>query len=236
MLALALLAGVLSTLSPCVLPLLPIVLGAALGKHRYGPIVLGAGIVVSYVSIGLVVATIGYAIGLDQDIFRKLGAALLVAFGAVLMLPSVQDRFALAAGPLGNWADRQAGSIGARGIGCQLALGVLLGAVWSPCVGPTLGAASVLASQGKDLGSVAAVMIAFGIGAAAPLVALGLLSREALLRWRDRLLAVGKGGKAVLGSVLIVLGVTILSGFDRIVEAALVDASPAWLTALTTRF
>lgn len=236
MLALALLAGVLSTLSPCVLPLLPLVLGAALGKHRYGPIALAAGLVVSYVSVGLFVATLGYAIGLDQDTFRKVGAALLIAFGAALMLPPLQERFALAAGPLGNWADRQASGIGARGLGGQFALGVLLGAVWSPCVGPTLGAASVLASQGKDLGSVAAVMIVFGIGAAVPLVVLGLLSREALMRWRDRLLTIGKTGKAALGGVLVVLGVTIVSGLDRIVEAALVDASPAWLTALTTRF
>ena len=236
MLALALLAGVLSTLSPCVLPLLPLVLGAALGKHRYGPIALAAGLVVSYVSVGLFVATLGYAIGLDQDTFRKVGAALLIAFGAALILPPLQERFALAAGPLGNWADRQASGIGARGLGGQFALGVLLGAVWSPCVGPTLGAASVLASQGKDLGSVAAVMIVFGIGAAVPLVVLGLLSREALMRWRDRLLTIGKTGKAALGGVLVVLGVTIVSGLDRIVEAALVDASPAWLTALTTRF
>jgi cytochrome c-type biogenesis protein len=75
-----------------------------------------------------------------------------------------------------------------RGLSGQFALGVLLGVVWSPCVGPTLGAASVLAAQGKNLGSAAATMIAFGIGAAAPLIVLGLLSREALMRWRDHLL------------------------------------------------
>ena len=67
---LALLAGILSTLSPCVLPLIPIVLGAALGRHRFGPVALAAGLALSFVAIGLFVATIGFAAGLGQEVFR----------------------------------------------------------------------------------------------------------------------------------------------------------------------
>jgi cytochrome c-type biogenesis protein len=235
-LALALLAGVLSTLSPCVLPLLPIVLGAALTEHRFGPVALAVGVAISYVAIGLFVATVGFAIGLDQDLFRNIAAALLIVIGAVLLLPRLQGQLAVAAGPFGNWAHTQAGGMSTRGLSGQFALGLLLGAVWSPCVGPTLGAASVLAAQGKDLGTVAVTMIAFGIGAAAPLIVLGMLSREALLHWRDRLLKAGKTGKYALGALLLVVGVLIVSGLDRQLETALVNASPAWLTQLTTRF
>ena len=122
------------------------------------------------------------------------------------------------------------------GLAGQFALGLLLGVVWSPCVGPTLGAASVLAAQGKDLGQVALTMIAFGIGAAAPLVVLGMFSREALMHWRERLMKAGKTGKVALGALLLLFGVLILSGLDKTLETALVDASPAWLTQLTTRF
>jgi cytochrome c-type biogenesis protein len=235
-LALALLAGVLSTLSPCVLPLLPIVLGAALTEHRFGPVALAVGVAVSYVAVGLFVATVGFAIGLDQDIFRSVAAALLIAIGAVLLLPQLQTRLAVAAGPFGNWAQAQSAGMSTRGLSGQFALGVLLGAVWSPCVGPTLGAASVLAAQGKNLGSVAATMIAFGVGAAAPLIVLGLASREALMRWRDRLLKAGKRGKILLGGLLLFVGVLIVSGLDKRLETLLVEASPAWLTQLTTRF
>jgi cytochrome c biogenesis protein CcdA len=236
MLALALLAGVLSVLSPCVLPLLPIVLGAALSQHRYGPLALAAGLTLSYVAVGLLIATVGYTIGLDQDVVRMVAATLLIAIGVVLLLPRLQDRFAVVAGPLGGWAQTQAGEIPTRGLSGQFALGILLGAVWSPCVGPTLGAASVLASQGKDPGAVAATMIVFGIGAALPLIVLGMASREALMRWRERLLAAGKGGKYALGGLLIIFGATIVTGFDRAVETALVNASPGWLTQFTTRF
>lgn len=235
-LALALLAGVLSTLSPCVLPLLPIVLGAALTEHRFGSVALGAGVALSYVAVGLFVATIGFAIGLDQDVFRNVAAALLIAIGAVLLLPQLQAQLAVAAWPFGNWAQTQAGDISTRGLPGQFALGLLLGTIWSPCVGPTLGAASVLAAQGEDLSHVAATMIAFGIGAAAPLIVLGTLSREALMHWRDRLLKAGKGGKYALGTLLLLLGVLIVTRLDRRLETVLVDASPAWLMQLTTRF
>jgi cytochrome c-type biogenesis protein len=235
-LALALLAGVLSTLSPCVLPLLPIVLGAAMTEHRYGPVALAAGVALSYVAVGLFVATFGFAAGFDQDVFRNVAGVLLIAFGAVLVLPRLQSQLAVAAGPFGNWAQAQAGGLSTRGRSGQFALGLLLGAVWSPCVGPTLGTASVLAAQGNDIGHVAATMIAFDIGAAAPLIALGMLSPETLTRRRDRLLGAGKSGKYLLGGLLLCVGVLIVSGLDKKLEAVLVEASPAWLTQLTTRF
>jgi cytochrome c biogenesis protein CcdA len=233
---LALAAGALSTLSPCVLPLLPIVLGAALTEHKFGPAALAAGVAVSFVAVGLFVATVGFSLGIGQNIFRLVAAALMIAIGTVLLLPRLQGQLAVAAGPFGNWAQTQAGDFSRAGLTGQFLLGLLLGAVWSPCVGPTLGAASVLAAQGKDLGSVALTMFAFGVGTALPLLLLGLLSREALMRWRDRLLSAGKTGKIALGLLLVAVGLMIVTGLDKAVETVLVNASPAWLTALTTRF
>ena len=90
--------------------------------------------------------------------------------------------------------------------------------------------------QGKNIGQVAATMVAFGIGVGIPLVLIGLASRSFLQRSRGRMMSLGAGLKSVLGAVFISLGLLILSGLDKSVETALVDASPAWLTALTTRF
>jgi cytochrome c-type biogenesis protein len=235
-LGLALIAGVLSTLSPCVLPLLPIVLGAALGQHRLGPVALAAGLSLSFVVVGLFVATLGFAVGLDQDVFRYAAAALMIGIGVVLLMPRLQAQFALAAGPVGQWAQERTGTFSGRGLGGQFAIGLLLGVVWSPCVGPTWGAASVGAARGENLGAVALTMLAFGIGAALPLVAIGMMSREALLRWRGRMMAAGSGGKLLMGGVLLGVGLLILLGLDKKIEAVLVDWSPAWLTTLTTRF
>lgn len=232
----AFLAGLLSVLSPCVLPLVPIVLGTAASEHRLGPVALAVGLALSFTAIGLFVATIGFAIGLDGDVFRKAGAVLLIGFGLVLMLPRLQAQFATAAGPVGGWAEERFGGASTSGLAGQFAVGLLLGAAWSPCVGPTLGAASLIASRGENLGSVALTMIAFGIGAALPLALLGLASREALLAWRGRLATTGRALKAAMGALLVVLGLLVLSGLDKRAETWIVDASPNWLTALTTRY
>jgi cytochrome c biogenesis protein CcdA len=235
-LGLAFLAGILSILSPCVLPLLPIVFGTAASDHRNGPVALGGGVAVSFVAIGLFVATIGFGLGLDGALFRKVAAMMMIGSGLFLMLPTLQLRLAAASGPISNWADQRRGNVRSSGLAGQFGIGVLLGAVWSPCVGPTLGAASVLAAQGSSLGVVTLTMLVFGIGAAVPLIAIGLVSRQALATWRNRLISGGKTAKVVLGALLLTLGILIASGLDKRIETALVDASPAWLTALTTRF
>jgi cytochrome c biogenesis protein CcdA len=229
-------AGVLSVLSPCVLPLLPLVLGAAASEGRLGPAFLAAGMTLSFVTIGMFVALIGFSIGLDQGFFRALAALMLIAVGAILVLPVLQGKLAVAAGPVSGWVDDRFGRFNGAGYGGQFATGLLLGAVWSPCVGPTLGAASLLAAQGTDLLQVTATMTFFGIGAALPLLLLGTLSREMLMRWRGRMLATGQSLKTVLGLFLVTAGILILSGFDKVLEATLVELSPQWLTALTTRF
>lgn len=235
-LGLAFLAGILSVLSPCVVPLLPLVLGAAASEHKYGPAALAVGLAISFVAIGLFVATIGFAIGLDGDVFRRVAAVLLVLVGIVLMVPVAQTRLATAAGPVSNWTEQRFGGFSTSGLLGQFGVGLLLGAVWSPCVGPTLGAASALAAQGKDLATVALTMTLFGLGAALPMLLLGTLSREVLMRWRDRMIDLGKGAKAALGFVLVLVGVAILTGFDKTLETTLVAAMPDWLSAITTRF
>ena len=230
------LAGLLSTLSPCVLPLLPLVLGGAVAAHRYGMIALAAGLVLAFVGVGMFVATIGFSIGLDGDVLRQVTAVGLFLIGIVLLSGALQQRFALFASGLGDAGNRLIAQIVPSGLGGQFVLGLILGAVWSPCVGPTLGATSLLAAQGKDMGAAASVMAAFGAGAAVPLVLVGLLSRQALMRWRGRLMQAGGTGKYILGGTAITVAALILTGSDKIVEAALVNVSPAWLVRLTTGY
>jgi cytochrome c biogenesis protein CcdA len=122
------------------------------------------------------------------------------------------------------------------GLSGQFILGLLLGIVWSPCVGPTLGAAIVLASQGHALLQAAIVMALFGLGAGLPLIALGVVSRQALMRWRGHLLATGQGGKKLLGVILLLAGLLILAGLDKSFETWVLNIAPEWLTSLTTRF
>jgi cytochrome c-type biogenesis protein len=203
----AFVAGLLSILSPCFLPLVPVVISGAAAENRFAPFALAASLAISVAGIGIFVATVGFSIGL------------------VLMVPAFQIRLATAAGPAGDWAQRRFGGFGTGGTRGQFALGLLLGAVWTPCVGPTLGAASVMASRGENLLQVATTMIVFGVGTALPLLVFGTLSRELLMRWRGR----------TMGLLLILSGIAILTGTDRTLQIELERLSPAWLTAITTR-
>lgn len=233
---LGLLAGILTALSPCVLPLLPIVLSSALSAHRHGPVALVLGLTMSFVGVGLFVATIGFSAGVDHDVFRFVAAVLLLAIGVLLLVPILQDRLAMVLAPLASGGQLRLGRIDPSGFGGRLLFGLMLGLVWSPCVGPTLGAAATLAAQRQTLVQVAIVMTLFGIGAAVPMLAIGLLGREAMLRWRGTLLGTGKAAKQVLGAIMIAMALSVLSGTDKQLEGFLVAISPGWLTDVTTRY
>ena len=231
---LAMLAGALSILSPCVLPLLPIVIAGAATSHRFGPPVLGAGLAVSFATVGLFVATVGLSIGIERGTFRLAAAVLMAVFGVVLLSQSLESRFALLTAPLQALAGRLMTHAAPSGLKGQFLIGLLLGAVWSPCTGPLLGAASTLAMQRQGLGQAALIMLLFGIGAAAPLAIVGALSRKTLLRWRGRISSLGHAGHLALGAILLLLGIVMLSGLDRSIETALLRVTPDWLTRLTT--
>ncbi|MEO5701439.1 MAG: cytochrome c biogenesis CcdA family protein [Casimicrobiaceae bacterium] len=229
-------AGVVSILSPCVLPIAPIVVGSALAAHRWGPVALALGLAVSFTAVGLFIATAGFAIGLDAEWFKTVAASLLVVFGLVILNSALQRRFSGAAARIGTLGDEWLQRLRIDGLRGQLVVGLLLGLIWAPCVGPTLGAASLLASQGKDLAHVALVMALFGVGAALPLVVIGAVSRGVMARSRAGLLRTGVHGKYVLGVLILSIGIFMLTGWDRAVERHLNDIAPKWLLDVTTRF
>jgi cytochrome c biogenesis protein CcdA len=233
---LGLLAGLLSTLSPCVLPIIPILLGSATHAHPRAPLALAGGLAISYAVIGTGLAWAGSALDIDASYFRDVGAGILGMLGLVLMSGSLQQRFASATSGIGDAGNKLLSRMPLDGLWGQFAIGLVLGVVWSPCVGPTLGAAVVLASQGSQLAQVALLMGIFGVGAALPVVALAYVGRATLLKMRGQLVQAGKSGKMILGAVMVALAAMILSGADKPVESWLVAHSAAWLTHLTTRF
>ena len=224
-------AGALTVLSPCVLPLALVAASTALQRHRFGPVALAAGLAMSSAALGLTFALAGFAI--DRDLVRAVAAALLVVLGVVLLSTRLEAGFVRVSHPL---AARAAGALRrvtpASWPGYVL-VGVLLGAIWSPCAGPTLAAAITLAAQRTSLPGATAVIAAFSVGAAVPLVLLAYVSQEA---FGGRLATVVRYAKPVTGVAFILVGVLTLSGGDRVIETRLVDLMPGWLMDLTTRF
>lgn len=149
-------AGALTILSPCVLPLVPIMLDSAAQAHPRGPLALAGGLVASFMLTRFLLATNGAASGFDGDWIRLLGAGLLIAAGAALDIPAAQGLLTQAA------------------------------------------------------------------------------TRSLLAKWRGRMESAGDACKRALGGLLVVLGLLIVSGSDKLVEGALVTVSPDWLVDLTT--
>ena len=230
------LAGLLSTLSPCVLPILPILLGSAANAHPRAPLALAFGLAVSYAVIGSGLAWAGASLGLDGAVFRHVAALILGIFGLVLMSSTLQHRFAGLTASVGDAGNNILANLKLEGLWGQFTIGLVLGVVWSPCVGPTLGAAVVLASQGEHLPQVALLMGVFGLGAALPVVVLAYVSRGAMLKMRGKLMQAGKTGKVIMAALLLAVAALIVSGLDKSLEIWLLDHSPDWLTQLTTRF
>jgi len=221
-------AGLLTALSPCVLPALPIVVGSAASAGRYGSLALAAGLAVMFTVVGVTLAATGSLAGLSENGVRNAAALMLVAAGAVLMVDRLQRALGRLASPVASRAAMLSARVGG-GLAGQFAIGALLGAIWSPCVGPTLGAAIGLASSAgaASLARATASMFAFGLGSALPLVATAYASRR-MLAARSTLLDAGTKGKVWLGGLLVAMGVLVLVGLDRQIEAAVLARLPQW--------
>jgi cytochrome c-type biogenesis protein len=234
-LALSFGAGALSTLSPCVLPILPILLFGVLERDAWGPLALAAGLSASFAAVGIAIASVGFSIGIDPSSLRIAVAALMAGMGIVLLVPALQGRLATVASPVATKGQTLLDRIQPSGIGGQFVLGILLGVIWSPCLGPTLGAAIGLAAQGNGMGSAAITMATFAVGAATPILALAYGSRQAITARRDWLARMSRIGNPLMGATFVGIGIFVLTGLDKIVEASLTRAMPDWLVTVTTR-
>jgi cytochrome c-type biogenesis protein len=233
---LALLAGIVTILNPCVLPILPILVATATSEDRFGPLAFALGLIFSFATFGILILSVGFSIGLSQETLRTAAAVLLIAAGLILLVPRAQVAFAVLAGPVASrgaaWAERASG----RGLHGQALLGVLMGIVWTPCVGPTLGVAIAAASQRENLPSAFLTFAVFGIGVAVSMLVLVYAVRGLLATRRDALRSAARWSRFVFGGALLLVGVAILTGLDKVAEAASLEIMPGWLLDLTTRF
>ncbi|MBV7266538.1 cytochrome c biogenesis CcdA family protein [Erythrobacter ani] len=229
-------AGLVTILNPCVLPLVPILVASALGKSRFGPLALAGGLVTSFTLFGFTVIAFGYSLGINEQAVRVFAGAMLAAAGFVLLVPQAQAALTAAAAPVANFGNQRLAKLSGDGAGGQYAIGLLLGIVWAPCVGPTLGVAIAAASQGQNLVGSFLVFLIFGLGVATSVLAFAYGSRKALGERRKSLQTLAKYGKPLFGAALLVVGSMVLTGFDKVVEIIVLDALPAGLVQFTTQF
>ncbi len=231
---LSLAAGALTTLSPCVFPILPLVVGGAVQGNRLAPLAMGVGMATSFALIGLLLGALGPALGIDSEHVRVFGAGMLIAFGAVMLIPVLNRRFTEWMLPIASGANAASARLDGGSLGGALLLGAVLGLVWSPCSGPLLASAlTLVASEGGALRG-ALILGLFGLGAAVPLVAVAYASRSGFNVARGWVLARIDGIKKAFGVLILLVGVAILTGADKWLEARVVEVLPeAWVRATT---
>lgn len=226
-------AGLLTLINPCVLPVLPIVLAGALQANRMGPLALAAGMSLSFVALGMFVTVAGRSFGLDEDSIARGGAILMIGFGLVMLLPIASRGFAMATAGMAAKADAQIDTLDRSSLVGQFLGGMLLGAVWSPCIGPTLGAAISLASQGESLFKAGIVMTGFALGVSTVIILLGYGARSLLTRNRALMMTLATKARPILGAVFVLVGLAILFRIHHMIEAWAIQTLPTWLIDLS---
>ncbi len=229
-LGLSLAAGGLTTLSPCVFPLLPLVLGGALQGSRFAPVAMGVGMIGSFAAIGMLLGALGPALGIDADTVRTAGAALLIAFALVMLVPALGEHFTRWMLPIASSANAASARLDSGSLTGALLLGGVLGLVWSPCSGPLLGSALTLVASEGGVARGGLVLGIFGLGAAFPLVAVAYASRRGFMNVRGWVLARIERVRHVFAVLLGAMGLAILTGGDKWLEASVLQWLPdAWV-------
>jgi cytochrome c biogenesis protein CcdA/thiol-disulfide isomerase/thioredoxin len=216
-------AGAATALSPCVLPVLPIALSAGATGGQRRPLGIVAGLAVSFTFATVALVYVISALGLPDDLLRKLAIFVLLAFGITLMIPPLAAR-------LEAWLSRFAGMAGGPrsggdGFWSGVAVGGSLGFVYAPCAGPILaGVITVSASQSFTAGRLA-VALSYGIGSAVVLYFLMLGGRRVVAPLTRR----GVGLQVVMGGVMVVVALAMLGNYDVRFQNRIAGDLPSFL-------
>lgn len=224
---LAIAAGFLTILAPCILPVLPFLLGTSGGRSKWRPVAIIAGFIGAFTIIGAALATAGTFLGISNDSLRILAGVLLLLFGAALFFESAYERFAARIQPflakLG--AGVASGSAARTDALSGVTVGLSLGLVWSPCAGPILGTILTLAARTNDYLTTALLFFAYALGAGIPMLGIAYGSH----RLQERLRGAGRLQpilNKVFGALIILMAIAILTGYDRVGQAWLVERFP----------
>jgi cytochrome c biogenesis protein CcdA/thiol-disulfide isomerase/thioredoxin len=225
LIAVAGVAGLATFLSPCVLPVLPVVAAASTTGGRRRPLGIAAGLAVAFVCFTLLASRLLSALGLPQDLLRNLAIALLAVAGAGLLVPALGELAGRAFRPLAARAGERLA--GGDGFWSGVSLGAGLALVWTPCAGPILAAVSALSAERRISSELVLITVAYSAGATLPILALALLGHRA----SGRLAALRSGGPVVRrasGAVLIAAAFL----FTTDIPTQLAASAPGYVSAI----
>lgn len=223
----AFLAGVVTILAPCILPILPIVLSGGVVQGRGRPWGIIVGVVVTFSFFTLAIAWLVQHVGLSPNLSRDIGIGLLLGIGTIMVVPRWLERVETRLSRIAQHGP----SAQAHGFFGGVVLGVGLGAVWTPCAGPILASLIAATQTGQLTGTTVVAVIAYAIGAALPMGVIAWLGQRATDRFRW-LRQHAQRLQQTFGVIILVLAVMMIFNLDQRVQTSLVTTLPRWLPSL----
>ncbi|MEK7183464.1 MAG: cytochrome c biogenesis CcdA family protein [Patescibacteria group bacterium] len=232
MFLLALAAGAITVTSPCIIPILPIILGSVLKDHKWYPVYLVLGMSTTFTVLGILFGAFGSALPIDRVFLNQLAIWLIGLMGIVLLVKPLGNLFSRGTSVLTSWLGSHGPKANQLGQPSEaFALGSLLGIVWAPCAGPILGSIILLASGTGNVVTGGLLLFTYSIGAGIPmlLIAYGgkraVAGKQFIQKQSGRL-------KMAFGVVLLISAVLMATGVFRELESLIVPYIPTWSTQL----
>lgn len=221
----AILAGVLTIAAPCTLPMLPILLGASIGRSsQLRPAMIALGFVVSFSAVALLLGALTRLLDFDPNVLREAASILLLGFGLLMLWPAPFEWLSIR---LNGWLNLgAAGGAQREGALGGLLLGTTLGLVWTPCAGPVLGSILTLVATSKNLAWAGTLLVAYAIGAAIPMLAIAYGGQAATTRVRS-LARISPRLQQGFGVVVIAFALAAYFQYDTLIVAWLTGFYPA---------
>ena len=227
---LALTAGVLTVAAPCVLPMLPIILGVSVGQRDPArPVFITLGFAATFALMAFLFGLFPTVLGISQETLRDAASIMLILFGVLMIWPYPLE---LVTARLGN----AVASVGAPGTGrserlAALLLGASLGAVWAPCAGPMLGSILTLIASAQRLDHAATLLACYSIGAAIPMLLIAYGGQFVSTRARH-LVRYSRVLQRGFGVVIVLVAVAMFTQYDAVIAVWLSHYYPdltVWL-------
>lgn len=219
----AILAGILTIAAPCTLPMLPILLGASIGRSsQLRPAMIALGFVVSFSAVALLLGALTRLFDFDPNVLREAASILLLGFGLLMLWPAPFEWLSIRLNGglnLGAAGAQREGALGG------LLLGTTLGLVWTPCAGPVLGSILTLVATSKNLAWAGTLLVAYAIGAAIPMLAIAYGGQAATTRVRS-LARISPRLQQGFGVVVIAFALAAYFQYDTLIVAWLTGFYP----------
>lgn len=215
---LAFLAGMLTILSPCILPVVPIVLASSLGKSKLKPIWVTLGLIISFALFGVLFGTLGSVLGISRDVARIVGITLILILGTLLLFPTLLKKIPQLFSKIKTAKPSQ--KLSGDKWWQNLILGIALGLAWVPCAGPVLGIILGFTLLEGNLFYSLTLMLTYGIGVAIPLLVIGYLGNTLVnqINWLKKHLPLIQ---KIAGGVIIMIGILMIFGIDYEIQRLL---------------